>query len=282
VQKGDWLAKRGSDEPPGGSGTGSGDGLSAWLRPRIDADLEIGGGALLRRGQLLDAIAGTGLRMHYQPLVDLRTGAVVAYEALARFIGHPDVTPHGWFKHAGELGMREELELAAALTGLEALSDLKGDLSVCVNLSRHGMMSDKLGPMLQDMPLDRVVLELTEQEEVSDYIAMNRALLRLRADGVRIAVDDAGAGFASMRHIVSLQPDIIKLDATWVTDIEADPMRRAMVTAMASFAEQIDAVLVGEAVETAAQADVLREIGVPWGQGYFFARPAPLEADPEP
>jgi EAL domain-containing protein (putative c-di-GMP-specific phosphodiesterase class I) len=240
------------------------------------ADIEVGDEQPIRHGQVRDAISGAGLRMYYQPLVDLGTSRVVAYEALARFSGHPDITPDGWFRQAAAIGLREELELSAMRRGLQALDDLREEISVCVNLSRHGMVSDQLQRSLEGLPLDRIVLELTEQEEVSDYIAMNRAVLRLRADGVRLAVDDAGAGFASMRHIVSLQPDIIKLDATWVNDIEADPVRRSMVTALASFAASIDAVMVGEAVETEAQAGVLRDIGVPWAQGYFFARPAPL------
>ncbi|MFN2465136.1 MAG: EAL domain-containing protein [Candidatus Dormibacteria bacterium] len=225
-----------------------------------------------------EAIIGGGMRMYYQPLVDLGTSRVVAYEALARFRGHPDLTPDGWFAEAGRHGLREDLELSALRCGLMALDDLREEVSVCVNLSRFGMMSDHLQRSLEGLPLDRIVLELTEQEEVSDYRAMNRALLRLRADGVRLAVDDAGAGFASMRHIVSLQPDLIKLDATWVDDIEADPIRRSMVTAIGSFAASIDAILVGESVETTAQAEVLRDLGVPWAQGYLFARPAPLAA----
>ena len=225
-----------------------------------------------------DAIAGVSLRMHFQPLIDLDGGRVVAYEALARFQGHPDSTPDGWFRTASTHGLREELELAAVGYGLRALDDLRDEVAVCVNLSAAGMLSGKLAKCLEGLPPDRVVLELTEQEEVDDYRELNRALLRFRADGVRLAVDDAGAGFASMKHIVSLQPDIIKLDASWVVDIDADPVRRAMVASLATFAHSIEAVMVGEAVETRAQADVLRDIGVPWAQGYFFARPAPLGA----
>ena len=241
-----------------------------------ELDVPAAGGHPVLRPQVLDAIAGSAMRMHYQPLIDLRDGRTVAYEALARFSGHPDVPPDGWFHRAADFGLRDELELAAVDCALRALDDLKEEVSVCVNVTRHGAMSPGLERVLTRWPVERIILELTEQEEVTDYIAMNRALLRLRRDGLRVAVDDAGAGFASMRHIVSLQPDLIKLDATWVSDIEADPMRRAMVTALATFADQVDSLLVGEAVENARQADVLREIGVPLAQGYFFARPAPL------
>jgi len=227
---------------------------------------------------VLDAIGGPALRMHYQPLVDLGSSRVVAYEALARFTGHPDVPPDAWFRRASAFGLQETLELEAARRGLRALDDLRDSVAVCVNLSAVGALSPRLGEILDGVPLDRVVLELTEQEEIGDYLALNRAILRWRAAGMRLAVDDAGAGFASMRHIVSLQPDIIKLDATWVTDIEADPVRRAMVAALATFATSIDAVMVGEAVETQVQADVLRDVGVPWAQGFHFAHPAPLPA----
>jgi EAL domain-containing protein (putative c-di-GMP-specific phosphodiesterase class I) len=237
-----------------------------------------GGAAPVGRAKLKEVIDGPSLRMHYQPLVDLSTCQVVAYEALARFSGHPDIPPDAWFRQAGRHGLREDLELEALRRGLRALDDLREGVAVCVNLSVVGLMSPRLAPILESVPLERVVLELTEQEAVADYTALNRAILRWRADGMRIAVDDAGAGFASMRHIVSLQPDVIKLDASWVADIEADPVRRAMVAALATFATSIDAVMVGEAVETRVQADVLREVGVPWAQGYYFARPAPLQA----
>ena len=237
------------------------------------------GGSPVGRAQVWEAINGPGLRMHFQPLVDLDSARVVAYEALARFTGHPDVPPDAWFRRAGAFGLQEELELEAVRRALLALDDLRDAISVCVNLSGVGVMSDRLGAVLEGLPLDRVVIEMTEQEEIADYLALNRSLLRYRADGLRVAVDDAGAGFASMRHIVSLQPDIIKLDASWVSDIEADPVRRAMVTALATFATSIDAVMVGEAVETQVQADVLRDIGVPWAQGYHFARPGPLQPD---
>jgi EAL domain-containing protein (putative c-di-GMP-specific phosphodiesterase class I) len=250
-----------------------------WQRPRL-ASAARQPGAEPRAGvgveSIRDAIAGVSLRMHFQPLVDLAGGRVVAYEALARFQGHPDATPDGWFRTAAQHGLREDLELAAVEYGLRALTDLRDEVAVCVNLSVAGMLSGRLGQCLDGLPPERIVLELTEQEEVDDYRELNRALLRFRADGIRLAVDDAGAGFASMKHIVSLQPDIIKLDASWVSDIDADPVRRAMVASLATFAASIDAVMVGEAVETRAQADVLRDVGVPWAQGYFFARPAPL------
>ena len=258
---------------------GAGEPSGRWGTPRARQAADPGAAPQPTRmgvETIRDAIAGLTLRMHFQPLVDLGVGRVVAYEALARFQGHPDTTPDGWFRTASAHGLRVELELAAVAYGLRALRDLRDEVAVCVNLSAAGMLSGGLARCLEGLPPDRVVLELTEQDEVDDYRELNRALLRYRADGVRLAVDDAGAGFASMKHIVSLQPDIIKLDASWVTDIDADPVRRAMVASLASFATSIDAVMVGEAVETQGQADVLRDIGVPWAQGYFFARPAPL------
>jgi len=192
------------------------------------------------RSQVQEAIDGPALRMHFQPLVELNSSRVVAYEALARFSGHPDIPPDAWFRRAAAFGLKEELELEAIRRGLLALDDLREGLAVCVNVSGAGALSSGLAEILERLPLERVVLELTEQEVITDYAVLNRALLRWRAAGMRIAVDDAGAGFASMRHIVSLQPDIIKLDASWVTDIEADPIRRSMVTALSNFSTSID------------------------------------------
>ncbi|GAC1329478.1 MAG: hypothetical protein NVSMB17_05910 [Candidatus Dormibacteria bacterium] len=266
------ASDRNGQEEPGPVGAQGTD------RGRDDRGSAPGAARLVGPPQLEEAIHGPALRMHFQPLVDLDSSRVVAYEALARFSGHPDVPPDAWFRRAAAFGLREQLELEAMRRGLRALDDLRETLSVCINLSAVGALSEGLANILEAMPLDRVVIELTEHEAISDYAVLNRALLRWRAAGMRLAVDDAGAGFASMRHIVSLQPDIIKLDASWVVDIEADPIRRSMVTALANFSTSIDAIVVAEAVETRLQADVLREIGVPWAQGFFFARPALLQA----
>ena len=125
-------------------------------------------------------------------------------------------------------------------------------------------------------PLDRLVLELTEHEQVEDCAALNAALQPARARGLRLAVDDAGAGCASMRHWLLLQPDLLKLDVSLVRDVDADDTKRALCAAIITFAQNTGIRVVAEGVETEAELAVLRALGADYGQGYLLRRPAPL------
>jgi EAL domain-containing protein (putative c-di-GMP-specific phosphodiesterase class I) len=220
------------------------------------------------------------LEMVGQPIVDLGTTGIVGYEALARFTGHPDRTPAAWFQDAARVGLGIDLELKAIRRGLSRLPDLPDTAFISLNISPECAASSELRETLDSAPLDRVVLEITEHAHVESYMALNRALLPLRIKGVQIAIDDAGAGFASLRHILHLQPDMIKLDGSWVAEIEADAARRALITAVVGFARDLNASVVGEAIETPGQAMVLRDLGVDCGQGYHFGRPGPIEPGP--
>src|SRR5262249_15808220 len=124
----------------------------------------------------------------------------------------------------------------------------------------------------------RIVVEVTEHMPVEDYNALNRALERVRALGVRLAIDDAGAGFASLRHILQLAPDFVKLDRTLIDDIERDRSHQALAAGLISFAKKIEATIVAEGIERKAQLRALRDLGVSCGQGFLLARPAPLPA----
>ena len=122
----------------------------------------------------------------------------------------------------------------------------------------------------------RIVLELTEHTRIDDYPALLEALDELRQHGVRIAVDDAGAGYAGLQQILGLRPDIIKLDVDLTRGIDTDPVRRALAACLVRFGEDTNSVIVAEGIETAAELETLRQLGVPWGQGYLLARPGPL------
>ncbi|MHB8510280.1 MAG: EAL domain-containing protein [Candidatus Dormibacteria bacterium] len=173
-------------------------------------------------------------------------------------------------------GLREDLELAAIRQGLENLDVMVGDNYMAINVSPAVACGRHLRELLEKFPLDRVVMEITEHDPIDSYPGLNRALLGMRVQGLKVAVDDAGAGHASFGHIIHLQPDIIKLDGAWVAEIEADPARRALVSALVGYAHAMDAVVIGEWVETRAQATTLGELGVEFGQGYLFGRPSPL------
>jgi EAL domain-containing protein (putative c-di-GMP-specific phosphodiesterase class I) len=222
------------------------------------------------------AIDGVGLRMHGQPIVRLEDCSVIGCEALARFDGEPESTPVTWFNSAESFGLREDLELAAIQQSLEALDVMVGDNYMAINVSPQVASTARLRELLGRFPMERVVLEITEHDPIDSYPGLNRALLGMRVDGLRLAIDDAGAGYASFRHILHLQPDIIKLDGTWVADIEADVARRALISALVGYAREMDAVVIGEWVETREQAVILRDLGVQFGQGYLFGRPSML------
>lgn len=227
--------------------------------------------------QVHRCIGGKGLTMHGQPIVRLNDCSVIGQEALARFDGDIEATPVTWFSRAESFGLREELELAAIRQSLASLDVTVGDGFMAINVSPQVASGRQLREVLDGIPMDRVVLEITEHDPIDSYPGLNRALLSMRVDGLQLAIDDAGAGYASFRHILHLQPDIIKLDGAWVAEIEADVARRALVSALVGYAHEMDAVVVGEWVETRAQANILRDLGVDLGQGYFFGHPQPLK-----
>ncbi len=217
-----------------------------------------------------------GLEMVYQPIVELSSGRIVGVEALARFPSWPKRTPDVWFREATEIGLGTELQVAAVELALTALDVLPLDVFVSVNVDPTAAASPELAKVMQRWPGERLVIELTEHAPASDYPSLREALNEFRRSGVRIAVDDAGAGFASLRHILELAPDIIKLDISIVRDIDTEASHRALASALVGFARETGTDLIAEGVETAEEALILRSLGIPLIQGYFVARPGPL------
>ena len=215
--------------------------------------------------------------MVFQPIANLRNSTVIGLEALARFDGDPARGPETWLAEAESLGLRLDLELAAVRTALGYLQLLPTDAFLAVNLSPSTAVEARFLESLDGLATERIVIEVTEHARVQDYDALNAALKVLRARGVRLAIDDAGAGFASLQHIVRLAPDFIKLDITLTRGIDADPVRRALATALITFASEIDATIIAEGIETKDEFDTLRGLGVSCGQGYYLAVPGPLE-----
>ena len=213
----------------------------------------------------------------FQPIRALDTGTVIGAEALTRFLSTDDgrMSPDAWFAGAAAVGLGEDLELLALEAALSAAAQLPEYLYVALNLSPRTCLSGRVSPLLRNasIPPERIVLELTEHHEVGDYGPLERALAPLRREGLRIAIDDAGAGFASMRHIVELKPDVIKLDRKVITGINANTGLRALGAAMVRFARDIGASLVAEGIETEAELDALRTLGMDAGQGYLLGRP---------
>ncbi len=222
------------------------------------------------------AVAGEGVSMVFQPIYDLSDQTVVGVEALARFSQEPVRGPDRWFSEAKEAGLGIDLELTTAQLALAQTGQLPKGVYLAINLSHRTAMSPRFHEALAAAPADRIVIELTEHEQIDDYEALDDALGRIREKGGRLAIDDAGAGFASLRHTLRLAPNIIKLDISLTRDIDSDRGRRALASALISFAEEMGMTIVAEGIETGAEVEALLALGVRFGQGYFLAYPGPL------
>jgi PAS domain S-box-containing protein len=216
-----------------------------------------------------------------QPIVDVRRQRITGMEALSRFSAEPYRTPDLWFGEAWQAGLGPDLELHAIARAFEWLPRIPRDAYLSINASPLTIVDVRFAALVAGLGPDacRVVVEVTEHAAVNDYDTLSVAVQHLRRTGVRLAVDDAGAGYSSMQHVLRLRPDIIKLDRGIVADIDRDVARRALVTAMAGFAASLDMVIVAEGVENAEELAVLTEAGVRNAQGFFLARPS---TDPSP
>ncbi|HZH43334.1 MAG TPA: EAL domain-containing protein [Lysobacter sp.] len=230
-----------------------------------------------QRERVVSLLQHDALSVMYQPIVRLDGHRVVALEALARFAATPAQPPDVWFRQAHEVGLGVELEGAALRKALAALDRLPPHVRLTLNVSPLALVAGTLQRMLEDAPGERLILELTEHAEVPDYAQLRTALHDMRARGIGLAVDDTGAGYASLRHILRLEPDVIKLDLTLVRGIDRDAKRRSLAGALIRFARETGAQVVAEGVETAEELATLRDLQADHVQGYLLGRPAPLE-----
>ncbi len=213
----------------------------------------------------------------YQPIVRILDGQVTGYEALTRFLAEPVRTPDLWFDEAQEIGLQQTLELAVIDKALRSLSRLPEDAYISINASPATVLSGALDAALADHPCERLMLEVTEHSSVDDYARIVQVLAPLRRRGLRLAVDDAGAGFASFRHILELKPHVIKLDVSLIRQIDTDTGHRALAAALVRFAQETRSEVVAEGVESEAELAILRDLHVDKAQGYLLGRPAPIE-----
>ena len=225
---------------------------------------------------LQQVLHGRAVQVAFQPVVQLQDGLVRGYEALARFDRDHFASPVQAFAAANAAGLGVQLELLAIQRAFERLDDMPAGAWLSVNLSVEAVLTPTVIALLMTHAHRGITVELTEHTQVDDYEVLTETTDRLRAAGILIAVDDAGAGFASLSHILQLRPDIIKLDIALVRDIDTDPIRAALARALASFARDMGTQLIAEGIETHAEHEKLRSLGVGLGQGYYMARPGPL------
>jgi EAL domain-containing protein (putative c-di-GMP-specific phosphodiesterase class I) len=236
--------------------------------------------ALRTRQRVRAALVNEELTCVVQPIVDLENGTLAGAEALARFPGLPRRGPDVWFAEAHAVGLGIELEALAFRRALQTLETMPGLPKLGINVTPDMLISDDLIALLDECPPQRIVIELTEHLAIDDYPRARRAADELRTAGVSLAIDDVGTGYSSLRHIVELEPDRIKLDRAFIAGVETNRIWAQMAEALVQVAGGTGARLVAEGIETGRQLEIARDLGIRYGQGYFVARPCDPAAMP--
>lgn len=228
------------------------------------------------RCQLNAIIADHAFLPVFQAVVQLQTRQILGFEALTRF--RDGTRPDQRFAEAHAAGMSVKLEMACLGEQLEAASWLPPGPWVSLNVSPA--LATAIIPLIAALERAErdVVLEITEHVEIADYRQLVAALDLVRGK-VRLAVDDAGAGYAGLRHILELRPQFVKLDLSLVRHVDTDPARQAMVAGMAHFARNSGCELIAEGIETEGELNELIRLGVSLGQGYLLGKPEPIVTD---
>jgi EAL domain-containing protein (putative c-di-GMP-specific phosphodiesterase class I) len=212
----------------------------------------------------------------YQPIFELRRAQIIGFESLARFTTTPLRSPHAWFTDAATAGLDIALETKVIERALASFTSLPQGVYITFNVSPNIVANGQLERAFSRAPLDRIVLEINEHVSVREYGEIAKVLAPLRERGLRISVDETGAGITSFHHIVALKPNIIKLHMSLTRSVDTDAAKRAIIASVVQFARDHGTELIAEGVETAGELKALRTLGVMRAQGYLLGRPAPL------
>ena len=248
------------------------------IADQLDSELKRVRDRVQKHRRISEVLATDQPSIVYQPILAVQTLEICGWECLARFSTTPVRSPDQWFLEAAEAGLGVELELRAIIHALKGLASVPNHTYLALNCSPQLVYSGRLGPLLKDLPPRQLVLEITEHAAVADYVRLEQALAPLRQRGIRLSIDDTGAGYASMRHILELSPDIIKLDMSITQGVDSDFKRRALASSLIAFARETGSSVVAEGVETQQELETLRALGVHKVQGYLVGRPQPLDS----
>lgn len=215
--------------------------------------------------------------IHYQPIYSLISNNIAGFEALTRFSDEPYRPPDYWFAEAGRAGLQDEMELAVIARALEDLQRMPPHAYLSLNVSPGTLLCKRFSETIAGHDFKRLVLELTEHVSIADYSEVKTVLEDLREKGMSVAIDDAGAGYSSFRHILTLRPDIIKLDRSLIADMHNSLSRRTLASALVKFSKVTGAQVVAEGVEIEEELQALKKLDVGNAQGYLLGEPAPLE-----
>jgi diguanylate cyclase (GGDEF)-like protein/PAS domain S-box-containing protein len=230
---------------------------------------------IAQRAAIRKVVSEGDFEVVFQPVHDVISGKVLGVEALARFPRAP-FRPDAFLTQAAQIGLGVELEMAILNRVISMVPRLPGDVFVSVNLSPAAALVAPWTRLLADVDPSRIVLELTEHDAVSDYGALDSALERCRDRGVRLAVDDVGAGFSSFSHVLELTPEFVKIDQSITRHVDVDDARRRLAAAIAELAVQMGATVIAEGVESQGELDAVGAVGISAVQGFYLSRPRPV------
>jgi EAL domain-containing protein (putative c-di-GMP-specific phosphodiesterase class I) len=222
-------------------------------------------------------LEGHSIQMAFQPIVNLGSRECIGYEALARFPDEEVVSPQGWFAAAAVQGLAHQLEILAVASALAQLDQLPPGAFISLNVSPVTAASGELRALIGSDMSRRVIFEIKEDAAVEDYQRFTGAIDELRSTGIRIAIDDAGLADVSLRHMLDIRPDIIKIDTDVTRGVDRDLVKQAIVMAFGSLASQAGALSLAEGIETEEELETMRSLHIDLGQGYLLGRPAYLD-----
>jgi EAL domain-containing protein (putative c-di-GMP-specific phosphodiesterase class I) len=226
------------------------------------------------RAQLSSVIARRAFYPVFQPIVDIVRKRIVGYEALTRF--DDEAAPDARFAAAARVGLGLDLEIATLEHALTAARALPRHQWLDINASPSLVLAaEPLRTLLRGADR-RIVLEITEHSAIDDYTAFRSRLAAL-GQHVSVAVDDVGAGYADLRHVVELDPAFVKIDRALIHGVDRDPARQAIVVGMESFGRTGRHRIVAEGIETEAELHTLVALGVQLGQGFLLGRPGRVD-----
>lgn len=242
----------------------------------IEKQLELTKTLEAKRQRIRDVLTGPTMEIAYQPIYRLEDKVIDGFESLSRFQTDPYRSPDQWFADAATVGLGADLELEAIRRAFAALPRLPDHPYITVNVAPGTMLTSAFDAVMAGIPGERVVVEITEHTKIENFGTLRPKLRALQKRGFRIAVDDAGTGYAGLHLILALKPDLIKLDRLLIENIANDPAKRSLAAALTGFARETGAGIVAEGVETEAELEMLKPLGVTWAQGYLLGRPMPL------
>lgn len=260
---------------------------AALSEARDEAQLAARIAARRRRQQVFELVLDGRVHSVYEPIVEVTTRTVFGYEALARGPEGTDLhSPAALFATATEQDLLFQLDCLCRESGLAGARDLPGGAMLFLNvrpttIHDPNFRAEALCRTLEACrlrPTD-VVFEISEQESIGNFDIFREVRDYYRKLGFRIALDDTGAGYASLEAVMELSPDFIKVDRAFISGIDEDPARQELLRALRSVSDQINAQIIAEGLDTLEELETLGQLGIPYGQGWLFGKPHPLRSD---